>query len=74
MLWVAPSETPAVYEGFGTWNKCIKWINKLSDIETATHDWINTYKLLERDQYVMIPCVYASVHQLEMLGFERVDQ
>ncbi len=74
MLWVATAGVPAVYEGQGSWSKCVYWVKRLPHIHISSGEWIRIRKLFERNQYATLLEVRASLHDLESLGFQRADR
>jgi hypothetical protein len=74
MVWVATSGGPAVYEGQGSWSKCVYWVKRLPHIDISNSEWIRTRELFERNQYATLHEVRASLHDLESLGFQRADR
>ncbi len=73
ILWVATTSIPAVYEGMGSWSKCVSWMKRLPHIEVSRNEWIQVREAFERNQYTTLHGVRASLHDLESLGLQRVD-
>lgn len=74
MLWVATAGCPAVYEGQGSWSKCVYRVKQLPHIGIANSEWIQKRMLFQLNQYVVLQEVRASLYDLESLGFQRADR
>jgi len=55
-----------VYEGFGSWSKCIRWIERIPGVSIPKGDWAAARKLLDRKQLATIQEVSASLRDLEL--------
>ena len=73
ILLVETTSAQAVYEGFGPWSKCRRWIKRLAPSGVSKDELAIVRKLLDRKQLATIRNVRASVHDLEALGFHRAD-
>jgi hypothetical protein len=73
VLLVETTSAQAVYEGFGSWPKCRRWINQLSTVRVSKDELAVVQKLLDRKQLATIKEVRASLHDLELLGLHRAD-
>ena len=62
-----------VYEGFGSWSKCIRWIERIPGVSIPKGDWAAARKLLDRKQLATIQEVSASLRDLDSLRLSRVD-
>jgi hypothetical protein len=62
-----------VYEGYGSWSKCTRWIKQIPSICVPKSEWEIVRKLLDRKQLATIQEVSASLHDLDSLGLSRVD-
>jgi hypothetical protein len=74
MLLVATAGDSAVYESFGSWPKCLRWMKHLSRSGVSSHDLSVVKKLFERYQYATFAEVTASTDDLESQGYRRVDR
>jgi hypothetical protein len=74
MLFVATGGAHAVYEGQGSWSRCIRWIQQLPSTDLTKQDLAAARKEFGRDQYASLPSVKASLVDLESLGLQRVDR
>ena len=74
MLFVATEGPHAVYEGQGTWSKCIRWIQQIPFIDITKQDLEAAKREFGRDQYATLPLVRASLLDLESMGLQRVDR
>jgi hypothetical protein len=73
VLLVEITSAQAVYEGFGSWSKCSRWINQLSSIGISKGELTVVRKLLDQKKLATIKEVRASRHDLEALGLHRAD-
>lgn len=73
VMFVEIASAQAVYEGFGSWSKCTRWINQLSSIRVSRSELAVVRKLLDRKQLATIKEVQASAGELEAIGLCRVD-
>jgi hypothetical protein len=74
MLFVATEGADAVYEGQGTWAKCVRWIKQLPSMEVAKHDLDAAKRDFGRNRYAVLRGVTASLLDLESFGLQRVDR
>lgn len=74
MLFVATTETHAVYEGQGSWTRCVRWIQKLPCGSISKQDLAAAKREFGRDRYAAFPTITASLVELESIGLQRVDQ
>jgi hypothetical protein len=74
LLLVEATSGQAVYEGFGSWSKCMRWIVQLSIIGIPRDELAAVRKRLDRNRLVtMNDQVWASLVELESLGLHRAD-
>jgi hypothetical protein len=73
MLFVATGGAHAVYEGQGSWSKCIRLIQQLPLIGITKQDLAAARKDFGRDQYATLQSAEVSLGDLESLGLQRVD-
>jgi hypothetical protein len=74
MLFVAITGAHAVYEGQGSWSKCIRWIQQLPIKDLSKPDLAAAKKEFGRNHYTTLPEVMASLLDLESVGLQRVDR
>ena len=74
ILFVATAGADAVYEGQGSWSKCIRWIRQLPFMDLSKPDLAAAKKEFGRNHYATLPEVRASLLDLESLGMQRVDR
>jgi hypothetical protein len=74
MLFVATAGANVVYEGQGSWSKCIRWIQQLTVVNSDKPDLAAAKKEFGRGQYATLPEVRASVLDIESMGLQRVDR
>jgi hypothetical protein len=74
MLFVATAGADIVYEGQGSWSKCIRWIQQLTIVNSDKPDLAAAKKEFGRAHYATIPGVRASLLELESMGLQRVDR
>jgi hypothetical protein len=74
ILFVATGDADAVYEGQGSWSKCVRWILQLPFVDITKHDLAAAKKGFGRDRYATLPLVRASLLDLEYIGLQRVDR
>jgi hypothetical protein len=74
LILVEAANTHAVYEGFGSWPECVRWISRLSNMDVFRDDLAAVRRLLDQKRLVTIKSeVRASVDAIESLGLHRVD-
>ena len=73
VLLVETTSVQAVYEGFASLSKCMRWINRLSAKSITKDELRAVLKLLERKKLATIQDILASPHDLESLGLLRAD-
>jgi len=74
MLFVETAGADVVYEGQGSWSKCIRWIKQLTVVNSDKPDLAAAKKEFGRGQYATLPEVRASVLDIESMGLQRVDK
>lgn len=74
VMLVETTGAQAVYEGFGSWTKCRRWINQLSSIRISRYELAVIRKLLDQKRLATIREVHASLYDLEALGLQRADR
>ncbi len=73
-LLVEATSAQAVYEGFASWSKCMRWMVQLSKAGIAGKELAAARKRLDQNLLVTISDeVWASVEELESLGLHRAD-
>jgi hypothetical protein len=73
VLLVETTSAVAIYEGFGAWSTCKRWIERLSDIGLSPDELAVVRNSLERRRLVTIQEVRASLDEIELLGLHRAD-
>ena len=73
VMLVETTSAQAVYEGFGSWSKCRRWINQLSSIGISRYELAAVRKLLDQKRLATIKEVQASLYDIEALGLHRAD-
>jgi hypothetical protein len=73
VMLVETTSAQPVYEGFGSWSKCRRWINQLSSVRVSRGELAVVRKLLDQRRLATILEVRASPYDLESLGLHRVD-
>jgi hypothetical protein len=74
VLLVEVTSAQTVYEGFGSWSKCMRWINQLSNFGILRDELVAVRKLLGQERLVtMKDEVRASLDELGALGLHRAD-
>ncbi|AXC09778.1 hypothetical protein ACPOL_0399 [Acidisarcina polymorpha] len=74
MIFVATEGASAVYEGQGSWSKCIRWILQLPLLDISRQELVTARREFGRDRYAALPLVKASFLELEALGLQRADK
>jgi hypothetical protein len=74
MLWISIAGGVVVYEGLGSWTTCVYRVKRLRHADISGREWVRVKKLFERDRYVVLDGVRASLHSLESLGLQRADR
>ena len=74
VLLVEVTSAQAVYEGFGSWAKCTRWIHRLSEAGISRGELALIRKLLDQNRLVTTKDeVRASPDELMSLGLHRAD-
>jgi hypothetical protein len=73
VLLVESTGALVIYEGFGSWLQCKRWIAQLSGYVTLRDQLAAVQKRLELKQLATIKEIWTSLHELESVGFHRVD-
>jgi len=74
ILFIATDGTDAVYEGLGSWAKCVRWIKQLDCLDTTQHDLDAANRDFGRNRYAVLREVTASLLDIEALGLQRADR
>ncbi len=71
---IETTRAQAVYEGLGSWSKCMRWIIQLSEVGYH-RDKLNSIETLLNKQQSAATAghICVSLTELEALGFQRVD-
>jgi hypothetical protein len=73
VLLVEASKARSIYEGFGSWPQCERWIGQLTGWITPRDVLADLHKRLEQKQLATINVVRTSVQDIESAGLSRVD-
>jgi hypothetical protein len=73
MLLVETSRAQPVYEGFGSWTQCQCWIAQLSGYIILMDQLAAVQKSLDQKRLATIQQIWTSLHDLDSVGFRRVD-
>jgi hypothetical protein len=73
LMLVETAKTRAVYERFGTWGQCERWLASFMSSSVAKNKLVGVQKHLGRKNLAIIVSVMVSRCQLECLGFPRAD-
>jgi hypothetical protein len=73
VLLVETVKGQTIYEGFGSWSQCERWIGQLTGWITPRDLLPVLRKRLEQKQLATISVVLASVQDIESAGLSRVD-
>jgi len=73
VLLIETTNIEAIYEGFASLSKCMRWISRLSAVKVSKEESLAVIKLLERKKLATVHDVRASPQDLEMLGLHRAD-
>lgn len=65
--------TQTIYEGFGCWSQCRRWIALVSECPILADQLTAIEKLLEMKRLATIQGMRVSLHDLQAVGFRRVD-
>lgn len=74
VLLVETSSAESVYEGLGSWTKCMGWITRLSTIRVSREELAVVRKRLDQKRLATIEEVVASPREIESLGLRRADR
>jgi hypothetical protein len=74
ILFVAIVGADAVYEGLGTWAKCVRWLKQLHCPDRTKHDLDAAKTDFGRNRCAVLREVAASPRALEALGLHRADR
>lgn len=73
VLLVETADAKAVYEAFGTWLQCRRWITQISECAIFGDQLAVVQKCLQLNRLATIKNLRASVADLESTGFRRAD-
>jgi hypothetical protein len=73
VLLVETSKVRSIYEGFGSWPQCERWIGQLTGWIIQRDVLADLRKRLEQKQLATINVVRTSVDIIESVGLSRVD-
>jgi len=74
VILVEATSAQAVYEGFGPWPECMRWIGELTSCGISGDELVLVQQLLDQKRLVtMKDEVRASLDALESLGLHRAD-
>ena len=73
MLLVETTEAQTVYEGFGYWLQCKGWVAQLSGYDISRDQLATVQRSLNLKRLATIQEIWTSLHDLDSVGFRRVD-
>jgi hypothetical protein len=73
VLLVETTGSQVIFDGFGTWPQCERWIERLSANRKPEGELAAARKRLDRKRLATINEVKASLRDIESLGLYRVD-
>jgi hypothetical protein len=73
VLLVEASKARSIYEGFGSWPQCERWIGQLTGWIIPRDVLADLRKRLDQKQLATINVVRTSVEDIESVGLSRVD-
>ena len=73
VLLVETSTATFIYERFGPWSQCRRWVVQLSEFAIFGDEFAAIEKRLEMKRLATIKEIYISSSDLESAGFCRVD-
>jgi hypothetical protein len=73
VLLVETIKARTIYEGFGTWLQCRRWVTRISECAILGDQFATVEKRLELNRWAMIEGLWASPYDLESVGFHRAD-
>jgi hypothetical protein len=71
VILVETTELRTIYESFGTWRECKRWITLVSGCVIHPDQFAAAQKRLKLNRLATINEVEASVNDLELVGFRR---
>jgi len=73
VLLVETTKARTIYEGFGTWLQCRRWVTRISECAILGDQFATVEKRLELNRLATIEEIQVSPHDLESVGFHRAD-
>jgi hypothetical protein len=73
VLLVETSKALTIYEGFGTWSQCRRWVTQVSECAILGDQLAAVEKRLELKRLATIEGIEVSLGRLESCGFWRAD-
>jgi len=73
VLLVETSKAQTIYEGFGTWSQCRRWVTQISECAIFGDQLAVVEKRLELKRLATIEEIEVSLGRLESAGFRRAD-
>jgi hypothetical protein len=73
VLLIETSRANTVYEGFGSWSQCERWVAKISGREIPRDQLSLVQKRLELKHLATIEELQASLVDLDSVGLSRAD-
>jgi len=73
VLLVETTKAQTIYEGFGTWPECRRWVAQISECAIFGDQFAAVEKRLEVNQLATISETQISLGRLEAVGFRRAD-
>jgi hypothetical protein len=74
VILVQTTGTQTTYEKLGTWSQCRRWITQISECAIFGDQLAAVERRLEMKRLATIKEVQISLHDLESVGFHRVDR
>lgn len=73
VLLIETSAGQTIYEGFGTWSQCRRWVAQISECAILGDQLAAIQKRLEMKSLATIEEIQVSLNALESAGFRRAD-
>ena len=73
VILVERTESKTIYEAFGTWRQCKRWIARVSGCVILADQFVAVQKCIELNRLATIHEVQASMDDLESVGFRRAN-